>query len=99
MVEAFESSQQYKLSFKKELVEVEIPKVKRKIDELRAQLASEGVFESEETPVEHAVISLDLIGEHVKKVKERGLQLNSYQKFLDVEETAFVGANEIFEDW
>jgi hypothetical protein len=34
MVEAFESSQQYKLSFKKELVEVEIPKVKRKIDEL-----------------------------------------------------------------
>jgi hypothetical protein len=40
-----------------------------------------------------------LIGEHVKKVKERGLQLNQYQKFLDVEETAFVGANEVFEDW
>jgi hypothetical protein len=35
MVEAFESSQQYKLEFKKELIEGEIPKVKRKIDQLR----------------------------------------------------------------
>ena len=35
MVEAFEGSQGYKLSFKKELVEVEIPKLKKKIDETR----------------------------------------------------------------
>lgn len=31
MVEAFEGSQQYKLKFKKELVDLEIPKVKIKI--------------------------------------------------------------------
>jgi hypothetical protein len=39
MVEAFEGSQGHKLSFKKELMELEIPKVKRKIEDLRAELA------------------------------------------------------------
>lgn len=62
MVEAFESSQQYKLEFKKELIEGEIPKVKRKIDQLREQLTHEGVFESEDTPVEQATMTLDMIG-------------------------------------
>jgi hypothetical protein len=35
MVDAFEGSQGYKLSFKKELVEVEIPKLRKKIEEMR----------------------------------------------------------------
>lgn len=72
MVEAFEGSQGYKLSFKRELVEVEIPKLKRKIDELRVQLQAEGVYESESTPIEEAVESLEKIGDQVKKAKYRG---------------------------
>lgn len=51
MVEAFEGSQGYKLSFKKELVEIEIPKLKKKIDEMRVQLQAEGLYESEKTPI------------------------------------------------
>ena len=76
MVEAFEGSQGYKLSFKKELVEVEVPKLKKKIDEMRAQLQEQGVFESETTPVIEAIAKLDAIGEQVKKAKNRGQQLN-----------------------
>lgn len=43
---------------------------------LKQQLIQDGVFESENTKVEEAVKRLDTIGEQVKHVKERGLQLN-----------------------
>jgi hypothetical protein len=36
MLEAFEGSYGYKVSFKKELVEIEIPKLKKKIEEMKA---------------------------------------------------------------
>jgi hypothetical protein len=35
MFDAFESSQQHKLTYKKELIEIEIPLVKKKIEELK----------------------------------------------------------------
>jgi hypothetical protein len=73
MVEAFEGSQSYKMSFKKELIETEIPKLQRKIDEMRKQLCQEGVFGSDDTPVEEAVLKLETIGQNVIKAKERGV--------------------------
>ncbi len=76
MVDAFEGSQGYKLSFKKELVEVEIPKLKKKIDEMRVQLQAQGLYESKDTPIDEAVGNLLKIGDQVKKAKDRGQQLN-----------------------
>jgi hypothetical protein len=74
MVEAFESSQGYKLSFKKELVEMEIPSLKKKIDEIRLSLGGEqGLFENQETKMEVAIEILEKIGEQVKLAKDRGL--------------------------
>lgn len=32
-------------------------------------------------------------------MKERGKQLNQYQKFLDLEETTFEAVNDAFNDW
>lgn len=72
MVEAFEASTSHKLVYTKELHDIEIPMVQRKIEELRQELADEGVFESEHTEIDEAVKRLDTIGDSVKKAKERG---------------------------
>lgn len=72
MVEAFESSQSHKVEFKKELYEVEIPLVQRKIEELRQQLKQEGFFDNPDTPLVDAVKRLHTIGDQVKRARERG---------------------------
>ena len=57
------------------------------------------MFADTNTPIGDAVRRLEEIGAEVTQMKERGKQLNIYQKFLDLEETTFEAVNDSYNDW
>ena len=42
---------------------------------------------------------LEEIGVSANLMKERGKQLNTYQKYLELEDTPFESVNDVFNDW
>lgn len=72
MVEAFESSQKYKLVFRRELCDVEVPLLKMRIEALASELAAQ----DGEKGVAETCKRLGGLGEEIKKARERGIMLN-----------------------
>lgn len=57
------------------------------------------MFADTKTLNSDAVKKLEEIGAQVTLMKERGKQLNEYQKFLELEDTPFEAVNDSFNDW
>ncbi len=57
------------------------------------------MFADVKTSNADAVKKLEEIGAQVTLMKERGKQLNEYQKFLELEDTPFEAVNDSYNDW
>lgn len=95
MVEAFESSQKYKLVFRRELCDVEVPLLKMRIEALAFELASV----NGDRGVDETCRKLSELGDEIKKARERGILLNSFERFMDLSETRFEEVAEVYEEW
>ena len=60
---------------------------------------SDPTFSDESTRIADAVSKLEEIGVSANWMKERGKQLNTYQKYLELEDTPFESVNDVFNDW
>ncbi len=98
MEDGLESGEVEELKFKKQLLEQEIPKLNKQASILMEALA-DPCFADETTPIADAVKKLENIGESANLMKERGKQLNIYQKYLELEDTPFESVNDVFNDW
>ncbi len=77
MEEGLENGEVEELKFKKELIDVELPKIGREAAAVAKQLEDER-FADPKTDMEEAATLLDQLGKSVEALKERGKALNYY---------------------
>ena len=98
MEEGLENGEVEELKFKKELIDVELPKINKEAAAVAKQLEDER-FSDPKTDMEEAANLLDQLGKSVESLKERGKALNRYQDTLDLEQTPFESVDNVKIEW
>lgn len=98
MEEGLEAGEVEELRFKKELIDIEIPKLNKLSQAIINQLKDK-MFADPETQIMEAVEKLEKVGKEVADMKVKAQKLNQYQKYLELEETPFESVSDTFYDW
>ena len=98
MEEGLEAGEVEEMKFKRELIDTEIPRLNKQSLVLLESMQNP-IFADPNTPIEEAVKVLEELSNSVNNMKERGKQLNQFQKFLELEESHFECVNDVFNDF
>jgi hypothetical protein len=98
MEEGLESTEVQEEKFKKDLKDVEVPRMIRECNNLLARTKDEK-FGTMETNILEACNELENMEAEVQLIQQRAKDLNEYQEFLEVNTTDFVQAVELLETW